>query len=541
MNKNFAWFIVVSIFFLFGCLIYSAVFVDTSSSFDSFNKNIFSFYRSEISINGDVITENLYFTPDTSYHTLFRNFASRISLDNSSEIIILNVSCSSGQAYFTDYPDTYLFADKIILSKDIPYTEENEYGCTFGNELGFQKGKNYSISAEYKLNPKNIVVRDNQKYIKFVVYSAKKHNQINIRENFILSGNYSLDKTSFSSSEDVVIYVPVSNDSTIPVFTQTKDDSSKLLLLFLCFIPAIFFSLVWFFSREKSPSIGLNYSSTYPKDRPAWQVASGFVAPFNPLGPNVFSSLFLELFNKKAIDIQIREKKPFVLLKSSSKLDEVESIFYNILEKLKENSKVVDSSGYFSLEQKFSFVSPIKDLVILLRKKVESFRKEVQSKTLSVLAFSFFFIYIILSIICLAKNENFSEMLFLSFFFSIFISIILIVFILASGIAVVFKDDFYTEYTHWKAFRKFLVSSDSIKNANERATILWEKYLVYAAALSVPRKIIEHWKDKGYVSSQAYNSYYAASFASNSFVSSSGAGAGGVGGGGVGGGGAGGR
>jgi len=539
MKKDFVWAVIISITLFLGISVfYLGVFYNTDSfSLEYNSKNIFSFYRSEMNVNGDLITEKLSFNPDTSYHTLFRNFVSDLGIDNSSDIILLNVSCSSGQAYFVGSSNISLFDDGFIRSEDIPYTENNEYGCTFGNEKGFEKGKNYFISAEYKLNPMNVVVKEDKKYIKFVVYSSKNHNALNVGDNFILSGDYFLDKDSFSYSEDVVLYLPVLENSTIPVFVEKKTSQNNFLFFIICFLPSVLFSLIWFFSREKSPSIGLDYSTTYPKERVGWQVASGFVAPFNSLGSNVFSSLFLELFNKKSIDIEIRNKKTFVLLKNPSKLDDVEKDFYTFLKSRKENSKEVDSKGYFSLEQKFSFSNDTRKLLISLKEKIDLFGKTIYNKTF----LNFLFVFIILFFVSLffTVNLNYPAFVSILLFLFYFICVILTGVVAFSGIAVVFKGNFYTEYTHWRAFRKFLISSDSIKNADERATILWEKYLVYAAALNVPKKVIEKWKDLGYVSTKSYNSYYVASFAGNSFVSS--AGASGVSGGGVGGGGGGGR
>ena len=105
-----------------------------------------------------------------------------------------------------------------------------------------------------------------------------------------------------------------------------------------------------------------------------------------------------------------------------------------------------------------------------------------------------------------------------------------------------FKDDYYPEYQQWQGFKKYLSTLDSMKRSPPQGVILWEKYLVYATALGIGKKVLQTLKDLKIIDKNTYDNfciiYMPSSFGA---TNASSGGAGGMGGGGVGGGGGGGR
>ena len=122
----------------------------------------FNFHKSEITINGKFVTEKLYFKTDKQYHTLYRNFKDHIiDFDTNfykNYMKIINVSCLSGKPYIKDISGNCNFFINNTKTGDncLPYTEKNEYGCSFGNVYGFSEGNIYWIQATYKIHPENI-------------------------------------------------------------------------------------------------------------------------------------------------------------------------------------------------------------------------------------------------------------------------------------------------------------------------------------------------------------------------------------------------
>ena len=75
----------------------------------------FNFYLSEMSSQGNVISEKIYFKPDKSYHTLFKSFVTPIASsqtpDSASYIKVSNVKCSSGTPYVRNYEGECAYFD----------------------------------------------------------------------------------------------------------------------------------------------------------------------------------------------------------------------------------------------------------------------------------------------------------------------------------------------------------------------------------------------------------------------------------------------
>src|SRR3989338_10195556 len=98
----------------------------------------FNFYKSFLKVNERNVTERLYYVTNKEYHTLFRTFSNPIvytaDFDVVNSIRFVNASCSSGIPYLRTINVCYLFRENR-LNECLPYTEPNEYGCTFGDYL----------------------------------------------------------------------------------------------------------------------------------------------------------------------------------------------------------------------------------------------------------------------------------------------------------------------------------------------------------------------------------------------------------------------
>ena len=112
-----------------------------------------------------------------------------------------------------------------------------------------------------------------------------------------------------------------------------------------------------------------------------------------------------------------------------------------------------------------------------------------------------------------------------------------------SSLLIKYKKDYYAEYIQWQAFKNNLNHAPSLKFHGYEGVKLWDKYLIYAAALGISTKVISELKNQGFISDKQYVAYASSNRVGNAFVyagASSGS-HGGAGGGGVGGGGGGGR
>ena len=112
-----------------------------------------------------------------------------------------------------------------------------------------------------------------------------------------------------------------------------------------------------------------------------------------------------------------------------------------------------------------------------------------------------------------------------------------------------FNGQYYIEYQKWKAFKRYLKNSFSIKTATHKTVVIWNEYLIYATALGVPDKIIKELRANNIINENQNRMYtgitngmfFNLGALSASVSGMGGGGFGGAGGGGVGGGGGGGR
>ncbi|MFA6974234.1 MAG: hypothetical protein WC238_05915 [Parcubacteria group bacterium] len=525
------------------------------------NYSEFNFYQSELTINQENITEKLNYYTNKPYHTLYRDFQSPIKEPWSTDlntIEIENVQCQQGTAYFKTFSNNCYVSNSITPSSCLPYTERNEYGCSFGNDYGFSKGKNYWIESNYQLHPKDIIKINNNYYIKFIAYNENNHKRLVAGKNLIVNGE-AITAKSYSPDEMVIVYIPYNgNTSKFSIITQNdfEFDNKSLkhfLMLLLCLLPGIIFFSIWFFfGRENFSENVPKELSTYPIKRKAWEVAAFFNPPFGNQNPNLISALLTDFYHRKIIDIQIEKrsfkKNLYVKIKSSEEkaLDDIEKDFMHILKFFESHSE--KNEGYFKLD--FNGLNYLDKQTLRVNYTTFSFDIGIEKRKYfsnpGALSLSLALIVLIaITVLSFGYNSIISFFIFFSF-------------IIASTIASItlliskYKGNYYPEYQKWQAFKNFLSNSDSMKLHGHKGTIIWGEFLLYATALGVAKKVLEEMKAQKIITESQYNNYsvisssaslsaYTGGFGSSSSGSSSGGGFSGAGGGGVGGGGGGGR
>ncbi|MBS3100292.1 hypothetical protein J4463_03720 [Candidatus Pacearchaeota archaeon] len=169
----------------------------------------FTFSSSKLDINEKEVKETLVYISDKDYHTLYRNFDSTIVSQQETgieSIKVKGVECSFGTAYIRFNDQCLYFDDENKLNGCLLYTENNEYGCTFGNNYGFKKGVEQTIKADYFIEPPQLFEFEGKTYIKFIAYKSGKHPTLNLGKNFFVEGALADEK--YYSFDNVVVYVP---------------------------------------------------------------------------------------------------------------------------------------------------------------------------------------------------------------------------------------------------------------------------------------------------------------------------------------------
>ena len=517
----------------------------------------FNFYSSKIVIDGQNITEELHFKPDKDYHTLYRNFENKVyffhheNIYSKNYFLIKSVDCSHGNYYFKDY-------DGVPYPKSYPYTENNEYGCTFGYDTGFLKNQEYTIGAEYEIHPENLFKIGNNYYIKFVAYSPKNHVKLT-NKNFEVYGDVVKDD-KYLADQNVILYIPYSGEISGFNIIEAKDfefDSNfKYKIKYLIFFfPSIFFFIVWFiFGKENTYESIPKELSSFPNKRVFWEVATYFNPPFSKIDKNFFAATLLNFYNKKIIDIREKDKEIYIKL-NKFEGDDLERKIYNLLgeaERLLKDkaNKGLLLGGLTSKQKQKSFDGEYFNLKMsmmdsLLRTDFSEIRNYVQSEgkkyihnnsgiVILVLTLSFSFAFILQY--KLNIYIDFLDLIYVLFFVVFLFTIPLTRGTLFSK----YKGNYYVEYQKWKAFKRYLKNSFSIKTATHKTVVMWNEYLVYATALGVPNRVIKELQANNLIDEKQVNMYNGVILASSASFSSSSGGAGGGGFGGAGGGGAGG-
>ncbi len=511
----------------------------------------FTFSSAELEIGGNLVREKLTFVPNKPYHTLYRNFASPILAPESggsfSEYIRINmVECSHGAPYYMDKDGFFVSS---ALTDSLAYTEPNEYGCGFGEELGFEKGKSYIVSSEYVLNPTTLYDFKGKHYIKFVAYDRLRHPTLDRGSSLVIQGDAIYEDFTFPGIE-TIIYIPYEPENLgdyeiITVRRLEFGDRLRLIFMFLVSIlPAIACFIVWrLFGKEKEEGDYPSELSQYPKERKAWEVSAYFNPPFGSMDRNFMPAMILDFYSRKLIDLKFTKSGLFgrkeMLIKITDKeikLDEIEKDMMNLLRLAESIDKPKD--GFFSMGRSASGFSsmPIITAYRKLNSKIMKKSKEyLDYKGKTILYLSLFACLIIQMIFGIKE---------------ILVYIPPIIAGVVSGttpLFVRFKEGYYMEYQKWRGFKKYLSNSDSMKISPPGGVVVWEKYLVYATALGVGEKVLKEMKDLDIIDKKEYDNYrfiYTPSaFGAISSSSSGGgsSGGGGMGGGGIGGGGGGGR
>ncbi|NYZ79692.1 hypothetical protein H0N95_00405, partial [Candidatus Micrarchaeota archaeon] len=275
----------------------------------------FTFYKSEIAVNGNIINEKLYYSPNEGYRDLFRNFISPVvpsGSPGSNAIVISDVECQQGDAYYYGkYGAFCTFSGTVDCDKTqlqyFDFVEPNEYGCTkkgiTKSETFFYPGNNYWIQATYNFIPENLFESNGSYYLKFVAYSPGRHPAMVRGENLIVTGNV-LMKNEFSANENVVLYLPVdkndySGAGILPLDFSKGEGTSFLSYLLnvrtiLALLPSALFYLIWLFlGKERVDPQLPKILTEYPKKRKGWEVALYFNTPFLRTGKEFFSSMLL--------------------------------------------------------------------------------------------------------------------------------------------------------------------------------------------------------------------------------------------------------
>lgn len=511
-------------------VIFSAIFLILGGVifyFESYYEG-FNFYKAEISVDGNVVTERVYYRPDKPYHVLFRNFEDELIVSGdvyngnylSNFIELETVSCKGGTAYVNNFlSDCYEFPSGEITSC-LPYTESNEYGCSFGEEYGFKENEEYWIEARYVLTPENIFEINGERYVKFIAYSKGKHKYFD-RENLVVDEGI-IRKDRYLPKEYVILYIPFEKDVSFGKVIQKNsfefERSSLILNFLLAILPTLIFFSVWFFfGKERIPVNIPEELSCYPNKRKAWEVASVFTSA-SYMGDNFISTLLTDFYHRKIVDIKVDGEKILIKLLKSSGLDEIEMKFFEFL-KTKSNGK--EYSDFNEVISPLDFKRS-KDLINSFNElslKVQEKRKEYfESSVASVLI-------LVLSSLGLIVLSVLLEAYAFAVFFFFFLMICLIIFS-STIVFTKYKGEHYREYCEWQSFKRHLSNSFSIKEGTHLTTVMWGEYLIYATALGVSKKVLKELRANGLINDEQYKFYTGIGAASTTFMHSSSGGGG---------------
>ena len=357
----------------------------------------FNFYKSEIRIEGDIISETLYFKPNKDYHTLFRTFKSPLFFDKEGTgeyVQVLEVNCGEGIAYARKWDGCKFYQSDN--KKCLPYTEPNEYGCSFGDELGFKKGKQYQIKATYKISSPYLFNIDNKNYIKFIAYSKNQHKTLVNKKNLLILGD-SKHKNLYYPKESVIIFIPYEGKTEGKQVLNLNNfeygnSNSLLVLVLISILPALIVYTIWFFLGKEKSGMDLPESMSYPpQDRKAWEIAAFFSPPFNVVDNNFFSAVLLDLYNRKVIDIKMKKKifgeDSYIKINDEklNELDNIEREFIDIFCFIRDNAKEKHKDGdYVDFANAAKTFSLKREIILRFRvfdKKIKEEGKKYVSTT----------------------------------------------------------------------------------------------------------------------------------------------------------------
>ena len=515
----------------------------------TFFTSSFTFSKSEISLENGVVTEKLTFEPKESYRTLYRNFVSPLFLSSpgSEAIIVSSIKCSSGDSYAYTIING-CFTGDLKSIECYPNTELNEVGCTYGTVWGFKKNKDYTLTTTYSFFTPAIIEINNNNYRKLVLYSSERHPILRFEDNFIVNIGGAIVQYSYFPFEDVIVYIPYNDEvyggEIIYQSAPFEPYWKRFGMLFLLGIfPAVFFFIVWWFCGKERFKVSLPDQMSFFPDtkRRGWEVATFFNSPFGSIDKKFFAATLLDLYHRKIIQIKTKDKKAWIKLPKSNFKD-ADTVERRLIKILVDLDALIpethrDAEGFAELKKLLSYANKKRsDIRSLQRYIKERSKKYIDYKVEKTMAYIGPVVYILASIGKAKKSLTFLIGLVILFWFYVIL-------LHHTAVLIRFKKDYYKEYRHWQAFKKWLSKSFSMKHSESEAVILWDKYLVYATALGVSGKIIKRLRQLNVISDIDYIVFNSVVVSSSAFVGGGGVGGGvgSVGGGGAGGGGGGGR
>ncbi len=538
--------IVVLIFILFGLI----------NTYYTIFSAPFSFSQATITADGPQITETLIYVPNKDYHTLYRNFITPIreNFEQGDSIHVTAVACSGGVSYTRDFDGNTHIRIAPGATMSLQYTENNEYGCTYGEDTGFKQGTTYAITSQYTLHPSTVFLINGQYYIKFVAYSSEKHPLLSKSSTLQTSANI-VAKSFYLPDENVIVYLPI-NPQDMPYariidakdFVYENSVRNILVTLFFSLIPAIVCFFGWFFfGREKREEDLPHELSQYPQERKAWEVVAYFHPPFGELDKQFIPTMIMDFYNRKIIDVKEIDGDTYMSINEhhNQKLDDVEQKFLDFLNDIYADAKISGNAKGTS----FNMNDAITHAGALEKKELQThyklLQKRIKEKSKEYIDYrGNWFVFSPLAIIVLLYNIMGAHAITL-----LYIVCFITMGIIAhkSALFIRYKKEYYPEYQKWQGFKNYLKTMDSMKKAPPQAVVLWNQYLVYATALGVEKTVIkkfQEWKIITPTQSHIYMGIYHTSSATGAVGGNSGGAGGGFGGaagGGVGGGGGGGR
>jgi uncharacterized membrane protein len=465
----------------------------------------FNFNKAELNIQGNLVNEKLYYHTDKQYHTLFRNFKTPTIIESSESssvssedgfILVDSVSCKEGTPYAKNSFGSfcYIFPEKVT-HEDCPYTEPNEYGCTFGNVYGFNKGEDYWIQSSFILSPKTLFKMNGKYYIKFVAYSAGRHKLLISGSNFLVDEDI-VSKRYYLPKEDVILYIQypsenISKYNVVPVSKLDFGNVSILLFILVFSSPAVLFFILWLiFGKENLRTNFPSQMSFYPRERKGWEVAAYFNPPFSTIDKNLFAAIILDFYRRKIIDTKMVGKEVYIRIvnPSNPSIDSIERLFVNLIEMLYIHCPQKYKDGeYFNLKKSANgfwvrtlIRSSVPQIQRDIKKEGEKYLSQIVFVPLGILFFLIFFISMPLI--------SLSPAVFVFFFISYFLIMLISS---RSSLLIRFKGEYYREYEHWQSWRNYIKSSPTLTTIEHKGVILWEQHLVYASALRGCKKGFE--------------------------------------------------
>lgn len=503
--------ILLSIFFLF-----TGIFIATSAIYNS----DFNFNKAELNINNLEIQEKLLYTADKDYHTLYRTFSSPVYTQPAkvkNYIEIKDVKCTEGTPYAND-KDLNCFTFPKAELECLANTEANEYGCSFSNIYGFKKDSNYKIESTFILNPENLFLIKNNYYIKFIAYSKNQHAYLD-SNNLIINGEVIKD-SKYYPRDDVIIYIPFNNPSENYNIIEQKDfefDSAffqHLIIVLYSLIPLLLILIAWYyFGREKSYADVPSELSNVEKDRPGYEVATLFNPPFTQ-NPNMFAAIMLELYNKKIIDFKRFDDKVYVKIIKTTTKDKVFDKFLKLIIKVKDISKnEFIKEGYLNLKDAIEkYNNKVYNDYALFTMELSKIEGNYLEKSgLYFLVFCIIVLFTSLLSFYMFMDSLFINLIGSSFYLFILhillFAIVIIILLRKTALFITFKKEYYAEYLHWQAFKNYLKNSFAMRESEHEAVVLWDQYLVYAAAFGIAEEVLKRLKDLKIIDEDVYTNY----------------------------------